>query len=162
MKIQKLNFGAGDDYMEGYINIDIRDNVKTDVKWDCNKFPYPFKDNTFSEVIMYAVLEHLEKPLDVLREIHRICKNGALIRLRNADKSNFSAFGDLEHHYYITELTFREDLMRQYELDKMFKVKRFWYEYTNKYKKYIPFKKILRIYLNGIYDRICWELEVVK
>jgi ubiquinone/menaquinone biosynthesis C-methylase UbiE len=44
----------------------------------------PFEDNSFDVVSLMAVLEHLEKPLDILREIHRVLKkdsgvNGVLI-----------------------------------------------------------------------------------
>jgi len=34
----------------------------------------PFEDNSFDVVSLMAVLEHLEKPLDILKEIHRVLK----------------------------------------------------------------------------------------
>jgi len=33
-----------------------------DVEHDLNKFPYPFKDESFDEVLLFHVLEHLENP----------------------------------------------------------------------------------------------------
>jgi len=39
----------------------------------------PFEDNSFDVVSLMAVLEHLEKPLDILREIHRVLKNGGVL-----------------------------------------------------------------------------------
>jgi len=44
----------------------------------------PFEDNSFNVVSLMAVLEHLEKPLDILKEIHRVLKkdgsvNGILV-----------------------------------------------------------------------------------
>ncbi len=37
----------------------------------------PFEDNSFDVVSLMAVLEHLEKPLDILKEIHRVLKKKA-------------------------------------------------------------------------------------
>jgi ubiquinone/menaquinone biosynthesis C-methylase UbiE len=34
----------------------------------------PFEDNSFDVVSLMAVLEHLEKPLDILKEIHRVLR----------------------------------------------------------------------------------------
>jgi len=41
----------------------------------------PFEDNSFDVVSLMAVLEHLEKPLDILKEIHRVLKkkDGTLV-----------------------------------------------------------------------------------
>lgn len=50
-----------------------KDNFKR-VKWDLNKFPYPFKDNSFDIVYMSHVLEHLKDPVKVLEEMHRIAR----------------------------------------------------------------------------------------
>ena len=58
--LTKLNLGCGNDYMKGWTNLDILD-VKTDVSHNLNKFPWPFKNNTFNEILMKSVLEHVEK-----------------------------------------------------------------------------------------------------
>jgi len=41
----------------------------------------PFEDNSIDIVISSEVLEHLEKPIVYLKEIHRICKKGGYLSL---------------------------------------------------------------------------------
>lgn len=48
---------------------------KKRVVWDLEKFPYPFKDNSFDVVYMSHVLEHLKEPTKVLEEMHRIARH---------------------------------------------------------------------------------------
>lgn len=53
------------------------DKIKT-IKYTIKK-EIPFKDNTFDIVTLLAVLEHLEKPLDAINEIHKVLKPNGLI-----------------------------------------------------------------------------------
>ena len=43
---KKLNFGSGEDYREGYVNIDWNPLAEPDIQHDLNKYPYPFENNT--------------------------------------------------------------------------------------------------------------------
>ena len=70
----KLNLGCGKFKKEGYKNLDYDPRTKPDVLHDLNVFPYPFKDNIFDEVYSSHVLEHLDKPFEVMAQIHRILK----------------------------------------------------------------------------------------
>ena len=79
--MNKLNLGCGFDKLDGYINIDNRSECSPDVVFDLNIFPYPFETNTFSEIIMDHVIEHLDDPLLVLQEIYRISAPEAKIYL---------------------------------------------------------------------------------
>lgn len=76
----KLNLGAGQFKKENYVNIDWDTNARPDVLWDLNKFPYPFKDESVDLVEADYVLEHLENPFKVMKELHRILRfQGILI-----------------------------------------------------------------------------------
>ena len=81
--MKKLNIGVGGDYRKGWINLDISDKdiygnkIKVDVKHNLNDLPYPYKDNQFEEILMLSILEHLDNPVEVLKEIHRISKPNA-------------------------------------------------------------------------------------
>lgn len=46
------------------------------VRWDLNRYPYPFKDKEFDFVITGHIAEHLEDPSKFCLEIQRIGKRG--------------------------------------------------------------------------------------
>ena len=48
---RKLNLGCGEDYKEGYVNVDFHGHVNIDVQHDLNSIPYPFADNSFDHVL---------------------------------------------------------------------------------------------------------------
>ncbi|MEO0254131.1 MAG: class I SAM-dependent methyltransferase [candidate division WOR-3 bacterium] len=79
---KKLNLGCGNFKKEGYINLDYNKDVEPDVIHDLNVFPYPFEDNEFDLIEASHVLEHLDDPFKVMRELHRITKNNGLIIIR--------------------------------------------------------------------------------
>ena len=80
----KLNIGCGYDIKKGYMNLDKEEFSNVDIKHNLNKFPYPFKDNTFEEILSLGVLELLDDFIKVMEELHRICKPNAIIKIRCA------------------------------------------------------------------------------
>jgi len=78
----RLNLGCGQFRKAGFINVDFRSDVGADVVHDLNLFPYPFKTGHFDHVEADHILEHLDNPFKVMREIHRFSKNGAGIIIR--------------------------------------------------------------------------------
>lgn len=78
-KEQKLNIGAGKRPLKEYINLDSRKLPGIDIVHDLNKYPWPFKDNQFNEVIAMYSLELLEDFIKAIEEIYRISKNKARI-----------------------------------------------------------------------------------
>ena len=48
-------------------------------------FDLPFPDASFEAVFAHAVLEHQKKPLNALKEMHRVLKPGGIIGVRDAD-----------------------------------------------------------------------------
>lgn len=81
--ILKLNMGSGQDPLPGYVNVDR--NGTPDVLWDLEQFPWPWDNNSVSEIIFNHVLEHLgernEIYLGIFKEIYRICRDGTQIRI---------------------------------------------------------------------------------
>ena len=73
-----LEIGGGENKLPGTLNMDVRDVVGVDVKWDMNKVPYPFESNSFDGVVGLYILEHLSwKSIEnVVSELFRILKDG--------------------------------------------------------------------------------------
>lgn len=74
-----LDIGGGKGDKKGWITMDIRDD--SNIQWDLNEFPWPLKDDSVEKVRMNHVLEHLENPLRVMKEIYRICQHYSTVRI---------------------------------------------------------------------------------
>ena len=83
----KLNLGCGLDKRPGYINIDVREEVKPDLVWDLHYVPLPFPDNSVEEVIAKDVIEHVSwrRVEALLKDIHRILKPGGRLYVQVPD-----------------------------------------------------------------------------
>lgn len=77
----KIDIGCGSTKKKGFIGVDILQLSGVDIIHDLNIFPYPFEDNEVEEIWIDQVLEHLNEPVKVIEELHRICKNGASITI---------------------------------------------------------------------------------
>ncbi len=80
--MKQLNLGCGQFPQKGFINADISMDTPADIFFDLSKIPYPFKDNSFELVIAEHVIEHLENPFDVMKEICRILIPGGRIIIK--------------------------------------------------------------------------------
>ena len=91
----KVNIGCGRQPLEGYVNCDIYGGT-ADVVFDCQD-PWPFEENSVTEVRSMHVLEHLPRPLDFFKEAWRVLvPNGAVI-LQLPYGAHRSAWWDLTH-----------------------------------------------------------------
>lgn len=65
---------------------------------DLNKFPYPFKDEEFDNILMFGVLEHICTPCTAMEEVYRILKKGGRFFIMVPKDTNQHAIP--EHYYY--------------------------------------------------------------
>ena len=79
--MKRLNLGCGADRREGYVNLDANPAVGPDIAHDLNRYPYPFADGVFDEILCDNVLEHLDGIVGPLEEIWRICADGARVKI---------------------------------------------------------------------------------
>ncbi len=101
----KLHLGCGNDYKAGYLNCDISDDVKVDKIIDITQ-TLPFEDNSVSEIIINHVLEHTDKPVEVIKEFYRVCDNGARVKIRVPYFSCENAYSNITHYHQFTYTSF--------------------------------------------------------
>lgn len=93
-----LLLGCGKTRIPGAIGVD-RTPIDgyVDVIHDLDITPYPFENNSASEIHLYHVLEHLHEPLKKLEELHRILMPGGRLFIRVPHFSSMGAFSDITH-----------------------------------------------------------------
>jgi ubiquinone/menaquinone biosynthesis C-methylase UbiE len=75
-----VNLGSGHSRVEGYINVDHDPNCSPDYVVDLEKDNLPFEDNSVDNINARHVFEHIGGGyFHMLKEIYRVCKNGAMI-----------------------------------------------------------------------------------
>ncbi|HLP16531.1 MAG TPA: class I SAM-dependent methyltransferase [Bacteroidota bacterium] len=105
MKI--LDIGCGPiTKKEGSIGMDIRPAAHVDVVHDINNYPYPFADNEFEYIEMSHIIEHVDRPLAMMSEVHRIARHGATIRIITPHYTSQLSYGDLEHYHHFGWISF--------------------------------------------------------
>jgi len=100
--LKKLNLGCGESKKEGFINVDWQSSVAPEVSHNLNIFPYPFDDNTFDVIEAFHILEHLDKPFSVMKELHRILKPGGTLEIRVPHFSRGFTHAEHTHGFDIT------------------------------------------------------------
>lgn len=97
-----LDVGCGATKYPGSTGLDISADTAADVVHDLDVFPYPFEDDTFDQVLMQDVIEHVEDPVKVIAELQRICRPGARIHLRTPHFSSMLAYSDATHKHILS------------------------------------------------------------
>lgn len=102
----KLDIGCGQSKAAGYLGMDIFPSLGVDVLHSFDEIPYPFKDNTFTEVKMYNALEHVSDFIGTVVEIHRILKPGGVLKVLCPHYSGPDAYRDPTHRTFFAYTTF--------------------------------------------------------
>jgi predicted SAM-dependent methyltransferase len=81
----KLNLACGDDYIDGYINVDLYHEGKVDARFDVSSMPY--EDNSVDEIKAFHIIEHFDwhKGIATLKEWHRVLKPNGRLYLETPD-----------------------------------------------------------------------------
>lgn len=79
----KINYGCGERYLDGFINIDQTDKVKSDLIHDLTKGPFTYEDNSVDVIYMIHSLEHIELIYwdRIFSEFNRVLKIGGELLL---------------------------------------------------------------------------------
>jgi len=154
MKI--LDVGCGIRKATEAIGIDKFRVKGVDVVHDLEKFPWPFKDNTFDKIICNHILEHLTNLTKTMEELHRIAKSNAKIEIEVPYYKSELAFADPTHKHFITPTTF--DFFTEMHENKYYSKARFKIEK----KKLIRCKhRVFPDFFFG-YERMKVWLNVIK
>jgi predicted SAM-dependent methyltransferase len=88
-----IQFGSGLDFRKGYINLNKEE-------CDLDILPLKFKDCSVDNIMINEVLEHLEKPYEVIKEFHRILVLGGKIKLTVPHLESDFGKNPLHKHYF--------------------------------------------------------------
>jgi hypothetical protein len=100
----KLHLGSGYKRFPDFLNVDFDPATNPDYVVDLGKDAWPFEDNSVTEVKAHHVLEHLGDPdyFHFLKELYRVCANGALVDVRVPDARHSNFLNDPDHRRAIT------------------------------------------------------------
>ena len=92
-----LDVGCGRDKLPGAVGIDRNPRSHADIVHDLDARPWPIEDDRFDEVRAMDVLEHVEDFIGCVEEIHRVCRDGAIVHVRMPFVSSVDYFTDPTH-----------------------------------------------------------------
>lgn len=96
----KLNIGCGFNKRQGFINVDKAKECEPDMVADLEK-SWPFESNSIDEIQASHVLEHMgettEGFLNIMREMYRVCQNGARIHIQVPHHNHWTFHADPTH-----------------------------------------------------------------
>ena len=102
-----LDIGCGTNKVPGALGMDFNPRSVADVIHDLDDLPYPFADDEFDEVIGRHVIEHVREPMAVMCELHRITRNGGIVKLVAPHWTNPDFATDLAHRNHLNSYSFR-------------------------------------------------------
>lgn len=107
-----LNLGCGMDVRQSnetweWVNLDIAPTGEGVIVHDLDQFPWPFEDGYFDAVLADDVWEHIEHPLEFMREVHRLLRVGGQVKIRTCQWGIENGYRDPTHKRWATPETFR-------------------------------------------------------
>lgn len=76
-----LDIGCGRNKTPGALGMDANPHADADLVHNLDDVPYPFPAHAFDAVIGRHVIEHVQSPLAVIIELHRIVRPGGWVLL---------------------------------------------------------------------------------
>lgn len=96
---KRMNYGCGRDYRTGWMNVEMNRSVKADIYVNPQDTTLPFSDDSFVEILLDNVLEHLpkDKLFPFLDEIYRVSCPHAVVRVYVPHFTSVFAYANLSH-----------------------------------------------------------------
>lgn len=103
-----LDIGCGSAKTPGAVGLDISADTDADIVHDLDTFPYPVADDSFDQILLQDVIEHVAEPMRVFAELRRIVRPGGSVQLRTPHFSSVLAYGDPTHKQYFSTIAIRQ------------------------------------------------------
>lgn len=96
----KLDLGAGRNPQPGYTSVDLY-APDVDVRQDLTKFPWPWENDSVTEIHCSHFVEHLNKDVrwPFFEECYRILKVGGIMKISVPNFKSERAYGDCTHEW---------------------------------------------------------------
>jgi SAM-dependent methyltransferase len=101
------DIGCGSKKVPGAFGVDLSADTDADLVHDLDAYPYPIESDTFDQIILQDVIEHIAEPYRLMGELHRIGRPRARIQLRTPHFSSSLAFSDPTHRHYFSSTAIR-------------------------------------------------------
>lgn len=102
-----LDVGCGINKYPGAVGIDRNPRSRADVLCDLDRFPYPFRDNSFAALRAVHVIEHVSDVIRAMEEFHRVVGPGGRVFIATPHYTDFSSFCDPTHKWHLNSFSFR-------------------------------------------------------
>jgi len=160
----RLDLGCGTHKKEGFIGVDIAKIKGVDIIGSVDYLP--IKDNAVDEIHTHFLLEHSNDVLVSMKELYRVCKNGAKLTLSVPYYNSPDSFRDPTHRSFFTERSmeyFTDGNDFGYYTNVRFAIENVEYGLTGT-GKLIPPGLRLKVahYVGNIVTRITWTLKAKK
>ncbi|MBI3128387.1 MAG: class I SAM-dependent methyltransferase [Candidatus Tectomicrobia bacterium] len=100
--MRTLDVGCGRAKAPGAVGLDLNPAADADVRGDASRDGLPFREGAFGRVVIRHIIEHVESPLRLLEEIHRVSRDGAEVEGVTPHFSNPCSFADPTHRHHFS------------------------------------------------------------
>ena len=101
-----LDVGCGKHKLPGSVGLDIVPLEGVDVVHDLNTFPYPFPDNSFDQIRLSHVIEHIDSIIRTMEELHRVLRPGGQLEITTPHHTDASSWQDPTHVWHLNSRSF--------------------------------------------------------
>ena len=102
----KLNIGCGNKKIKGYHGVDKYECDAADYICDIENEKLPFEESTIMAIILDNVIEHLFDIPTVMKELVRVSRKGAVIKIITPHFSSLSSWIDPTHIHHLSYFSF--------------------------------------------------------
>jgi SAM-dependent methyltransferase len=97
----KLNLGCGGKRVPGFVGVDKFSTPAVDVRADLTE-TLPFERSSVDEILLDNVIEHMMDIPALMHEMHRVCRDGATVRILTPHFTSLSSWRDPTHVHHLS------------------------------------------------------------